>query len=115
MYFVPIVFLIGFFFTLVIVFNFQTIADAITVTLPYVAKKLIDSVTTIVSALKDFLSNPVQSITIFGKSVLEYVLLAWVKYVYVVFNDSFSERLFMKLHKLYIFCKIPKILKMNQI
>lgn len=49
----------------------QTIADAITVTLPYVAKKLFDSVATIISSLKNFLTNPVQSVTVFGKSVLE--------------------------------------------
>ena len=53
------------------IFQLQTIADAITVTLPYVAKKLYDSVATIFSALKNFLSNPAQSTSSFGKSVLE--------------------------------------------
>ncbi|XP_062572081.1 uncharacterized protein LOC134234050 [Saccostrea cucullata] len=53
---------------------YSTIADAITVTLPYVAKKLFDSVASIVSALKNFLSNPVQSVTVFGKSVLDIKL-----------------------------------------
>ncbi|XP_061168901.1 uncharacterized protein LOC133178169 [Saccostrea echinata] len=53
---------------------YSTIADASTVTLPYVAKKLFDSVATIISAVKNFLSNPVQSATVFGKSVLDIKL-----------------------------------------
>lgn len=50
---------------------YSTIVDAVTVTLPYVGKNLFDSIAAIISALKDFLTNPVQSVTIFGKSVLE--------------------------------------------
>ncbi|XP_062614230.1 uncharacterized protein LOC134275967, partial [Saccostrea cucullata] len=53
---------------------YSTMADTVTVTLPFVAKKLIDSVPTIISALKQFLANPVQSITAFGKSVLDIKL-----------------------------------------
>ncbi|XP_061168902.1 uncharacterized protein LOC133178171 [Saccostrea echinata] len=50
---------------------YSTISDCLTVTLPYVAKKLFDSTAAIISAVRQFLSNPVQSTTFFGKSLLE--------------------------------------------
>ncbi|XP_062588035.1 uncharacterized protein LOC134249704 [Saccostrea cucullata] len=53
---------------------YNTIADAITVTLPYIGKKLMDTVATIFWVVRNFLSDPVQSVTKFGKCVLDIKL-----------------------------------------
>ncbi|XP_061188852.1 uncharacterized protein LOC133197029 [Saccostrea echinata] len=53
---------------------YNTIADAITVTLPYIGKKLMDTVATVFWVVRNFLSDPVQSVTKFGKCVLDIKL-----------------------------------------
>ena len=49
----------------------QSVVDAITVQIPFIGKKLMDAITSIVSSMKHMLTHPMQALSGLGKSVME--------------------------------------------
>ncbi|KAK3094096.1 hypothetical protein FSP39_024081 [Pinctada imbricata] len=67
---------------------YNTIADAVTVTLPYGAKKIYDAVAGINNGFKNFFKNPVQAIFGVGRAVLE---TNFIEQLIMIFLFLFKE------------------------
>lgn len=54
-----------------IVAKFKDIVDAVTVAMPYIAKKIVDGFNSIVEAVKSIVDNPMSAVTAMSRAIME--------------------------------------------
>ncbi|KAK3093639.1 hypothetical protein FSP39_018327 [Pinctada imbricata] len=70
---------------------YNTIADAVTVTLPYGAKKIYDAISGINQGFKNFFTNPVKSIFRVGRAVLDFIIFFMKLYLFGFLRSQRKE------------------------